>query len=236
MALEKPLTRQRLTTPRAAAVAGIIFGLLLGTSLLLIRITIPPNSTDTGEWITRSRGVVLIALNMVPFAGIAFLWFMGVVRDRLGAMEDRFFATVFLGSGLLFLAMLFASAAVAGGLIFTLDSPRELAAYAGVLQFARAVTYQILNIYAIKMAGVFMISLCTIAMRTGIMPRWMIYLGYALALLLLLTIGLVSWISLVFPMWILLLSVYLLIENYRRGGDTDLPISPRAVPLSQQDN
>jgi len=45
----------------------------------------------------------------LPFAGIAFLWFIGVLRDRLGELEDRFFATVFLGSGLLFLAMLFAS-------------------------------------------------------------------------------------------------------------------------------
>ena len=236
MVQEKPLTRQRLTTPRAAAVAGILFGLLLGTSLLLIRITIPPEATDHGEWVTRSRGVVLIALNMVPFAGIAFLWFMGVVRDRMGAMEDRFFATVFLGSGLLFLAMLFSSAAVAGGLVFALETPAEVASYAGVFKFARGVTYQILNIYAIKMAGVFMISLCTIALRTGIMPRWMIYLGYALALLLLLTIGLVSWISMVFPVWILVLSIFFLIENYRRGDNTDLPITPKAVPLSQQDN
>jgi hypothetical protein len=55
-----------------------------------------------------------LALYLVPFAGIAFLWFIGVLRDRLGELEDRFFATVFFGSGLLFLAMLFASAAVAG--------------------------------------------------------------------------------------------------------------------------
>jgi len=45
------------------------------------------------------------------------LWFIGVLRDRLGEREDKFFATVFFGSGLLFLAMLFAAAAVAGALI-----------------------------------------------------------------------------------------------------------------------
>jgi hypothetical protein len=60
---------------------------------------------------------VAIALNLVPFAGIAFLWFVGVLRDRIGEREDRFFATVFLGSGLLFVAMIFVSAAIAGGLI-----------------------------------------------------------------------------------------------------------------------
>jgi hypothetical protein len=58
-----------------------------------------------------------LQLNAVPFAGIAFLWFMGVLRDRLGAKEDRFLATVFLGSGLLFLAMLFVAAAFLGGIL-----------------------------------------------------------------------------------------------------------------------
>ena len=58
-----------------------------------------------------------VALNLIPFAGIAFLWFVGVLRDRIGEREDRFFATVLLGSGLLFVAMLFIGAAVAGGLI-----------------------------------------------------------------------------------------------------------------------
>jgi len=52
----------------------------------------------------------------VPFAGIAFLSFIGILRDRLGQLEDRFFTTVFLGSGLLFAAMRFASGAVTGGI------------------------------------------------------------------------------------------------------------------------
>ena len=68
---------------------------------------------------------------MVPFAGIAFLWFIGVVRDRIGEREDKFFATVFLGSGLLFVAMLFAAAAVLGGLIagnrFGTAAPTDIA-------------------------------------------------------------------------------------------------------------
>ncbi len=75
-----------------------------------------PLATGAGTDPARRRAVV-IALNLVPFAGIAFLWFIGVVRDRIGQREDRFFASVFLGSGLLFVAMLFAAAAFAGGLI-----------------------------------------------------------------------------------------------------------------------
>jgi MFS family permease len=63
------------------------------------------------------RGMVVLALNLVPFAAIAFLWFIGVVRDRIGQREDRFFATVFLGSGLLFVAMLFVPSAVTAAIL-----------------------------------------------------------------------------------------------------------------------
>jgi hypothetical protein len=51
----------------------------------------------------------------------------------------------------------------------------------------RAVTYEIMNLYAVKMAAMFMISTSTLAMRTGFTPRWIAFLGYALALLLLLS-------------------------------------------------
>lgn len=216
MSRKRIAVRPRLTTPRAAAVAGILFALLLSGSLILVRATIPAEVTDPGEWLSGQRNVVLFALHMVPFAGIAFLWFIGVIRDRLGEHEDRFFATVFLGSGLLFLAMLFASAAVAGGMLVALTSAPQNVLNSTIYTFARAVTYQILNIYAIKMAGVFMISMCTLSIRVGILPRWMIYLGYLLAVGLILTIGAFAWVSILFPAWILLISSYILYENLRK--------------------
>src|SRR5688572_3309486 len=99
------LTRRRLATPRAAAVAGIIFALLMWTAQLLIRLSIPSDSSDNSAWLASQAGPISLALSLVPFAGIAFLWFIGVVRDHLDELEDRLFATVFLGSGLLYLAM-----------------------------------------------------------------------------------------------------------------------------------
>ena len=109
----------QLRTPRAAAVAGIIFSVLLITALVLIRLSSPGHPAAGSQWLTDSgkRAAVAVALNLVPFAGIAFLWFIGVLRDRIGEREDRFFATVFLGSGLLFVGMMFVAAAVGGALI-----------------------------------------------------------------------------------------------------------------------
>jgi hypothetical protein len=210
------LRRAQLTTPRAAAIAGVLFSVLLIAALVLIRISIPADPRDAGEWLSRSSHVVTLALNLVPFAGIAFLWFIGVVRDRLGQQEDRFFATVFLGSGLLFLAMLFAATAMMGGLVIVYALGQSELIEGGGYAFGRAVTYVVLNTYAMRMAGVFMISSCTLFVRTGVTPRWMAWLGYALALLLLLTITTFSWISLVFPAWVLLISLHILIEKPAR--------------------
>jgi hypothetical protein len=210
-----PLTRARLKTPRAAAIAGILFSVLLTTTLVLLRISVPAISPEMQEWSVTRSGTVVLALNLVPFAGIAFLWFIGVVRDRLGTYEDRFFATVFFGSGILFLAMFFAATAVAGAVIIVLNAAPKLMVESGAYTFGRAISAQIMNVFALKMAGVFMISTATLAMRTHILPRWITLPGYALAALLLLSSRFVDWLPLAFPLWVLVLSIYILVENLR---------------------
>ncbi len=205
-----------MTTPRAAAVAGILFSLLLMTSLALIRVTVPANVHEGGAWLSGGLARITLAYHLMPFAGIAFLWFIGVLRDRLGQQEDKFFATVFFGSGLLFLAMLFNSAAVAGGVLRIYGATPGMLAEAGLYRFGRTVTYEIMNVYAMKMAGVFMMSTCTLSLRTAIFPRWMAYLGFALALFLLLSLGIVYWAPLVFPLWVLLISIHILRANLVR--------------------
>jgi hypothetical protein len=210
-----PLTSGNLRTPRAAAVAGIAFSIRLVAVLGLFRLSVPVDPLDSGAWLTRSSGTVALALNLMPFAGIAFLWFIGVLRDRLGHQEDRFFSTVFFGSGLLFLGMLFVSAAVIGALVIVFSAEPDAMVNSTTLRLARALAYNLANVYAIKMAGVFMITLSTVIFRTGIAPRWIAVLGFALALILLVGSYYISWCFIVLPAWVLLISVYILIENYR---------------------
>jgi hypothetical protein len=85
--------------------------------VVLIRVSIPADPMAESAWLEANSKKVSLALNLIPYAGIAFLWFIGVIRDRLEDLEDRLFATVFLGSGLLFLALTFGGAALAGGLL-----------------------------------------------------------------------------------------------------------------------
>ena len=221
------IIKSRVTTPRAAAIAGILFSLLLFTSLILVRISVPADPLAAGDWLSSHSGTVTFALNLLPFAGIAFLWFIGVVRDRLGDNEDRFFATVFLGSGLLFLAMLFASAAVAGSLISIYGATPNTQITSGIYTFGRTVTYEIITVYTMRMAGVFMISTCTLSLRTGIIPRWMAFLGLFLALILLVTVSMIPWAPLIFPLWVLLISVHILLANLRRPKNEPIKASVR---------
>ena len=209
------LTGAHLRTPRAAAIAGMVFAILLMISLTLLRLSVPIDPLETGSWLRGSSGRVLFALNLVPFAGIAFLWFIGVLRDRLGDREDKFFATVFLGSGLLFLTMLFVAAGAAAALITIHAQQGDTLTATAAFRLTRALSYSIMNIYAVKAAAVFMFTTSTIAIFTGIAARWIAYLGYALGLLLLFGSGLSSWTFLVFPLWVLLLSGDILIDNLR---------------------
>jgi hypothetical protein len=127
MTASETVTRAHLKTPSAAAIAGLVFSCLLIAAFWLLRISVPTDPRETGTWLRTNSDVVTLAINLVPFAGIAFLWFIGVLRDRLGQLEDRFFATVFFGSGVLFLAMLFLAAAVVGGLLIAFAAmPEEL--------------------------------------------------------------------------------------------------------------
>lgn len=201
---------RRLTTPRAAAIAGILFGLLFAASLSLLRWAIPTNLSADISWVEAGAWKIDLALGLMPFAGIAYLWFIGVIRDRLGEFEDRFFSTVFFGSSLLFLAMVFVSMAIVGGILVTYHMISEETADYSVIFFGRALMLQISNVYALRMAGMTMISLATIWMRTGLMVRWLAVLSYVLAAVLLLVVSFSVWVTLIYPAWVFLISVYIL--------------------------
>ena len=204
-----------LRTPRAAAIAGILFAVLSIAIIIIFQVSIPADSYSQTDWLAEQSGNITLAVGLYPFAGIAFLWFMGVVRDRLGYLEDQFFSTLFFGSGLLYLAMIFATAAAAGGLIATYAVDPELIAESGLYLFGRAMIYKFNNVFAMRMAAMFMTALGTIWVRTRLMPRWLAISTYLIAITLLIGISFFPWTTLLFPSWVLVISAYILVLNYR---------------------
>jgi hypothetical protein len=222
---------RRAATPIAGAVAGILFAVLFGVSVTIISNTVADVAHDTGAWLEIGAGPFKFALGLLPFAGLFFLWFIAVARERLGRFEDQFFATVFLGSGLLFLAMMFAAAASAGAIAAAYAKAPSAFVDSNTYLYARQIVAQIFNVYALRMAAVFLISQATLWLRTGVMPRWMALLSYAVALVLLFIVTQASWVVLVFPAWVLLVSVYILVTHLAGGW----PAVLAAAPLPQKD-
>jgi hypothetical protein len=196
-----------------------VFAATFSVSLVLLRSSLPEDPLAQPEWSEGAATRLRIALSLMPIAGIAFLWFVGVVRDRLGDLEDRFFSSVYFGSGLLFLAMVFVSMALAGAIVATADWDASQSSRPEIVAFGRAVMLQVTNVYALRMAAVFMISLGTTWHRSGTAPRLLVITTFATAFCLLVVTSLSLWISLVFPAWVLLVSVYVLV-TVRRAGST----------------
>lgn len=228
-----PTESQPPAPPRAIAISGIIFSVLYIVSLVLIRLAVPADPADPGEWLedARYRDSVRLGLNLVPFIGIAFLWFMGVLRNRIGFLEDRFLGTVFLGSGLLFVASLFASAAISGAIVEFFVVEGKLPAQSETYAVVRRMCYTIMNPFGIRMAAVFMFVTSSIGLRTSFLPRWLAFVGFTLGLVLLLIITDFAWIALLFPMWVLLVSEYILVAEFRQGRQ----VATRAEAKARQE-
>ena len=202
-----------LHTPRSAALAGVVFALLYGTPLVLIRLSFPSGAADRSAWVASRIDNLSIAIHLVAYSGIAFLWFMGVVRTRIGSREDRFLSTVFTGSGYLFLAMTFVAGAVTSGVMANYQQAAGNIANDGSFTLGSRVGYELVNTYSVRMAGVFMFSLGTLCLRTGAMPRGFVWLTYVLAAAMVLSISSTLWATMAFPLWVLVFSTYLLLRG-----------------------
>jgi len=179
------------------------FDAVLFVASLLLASTRPAEGLDEAAFVAwfESQGLAattIAALYLAPFAGIAFLWFIGVIRHRIGAEEDQFFSTVFLGSGLLFVAMFWAAAASLASLVANNRFDIAPSLTAARLEDARSTAFSFLFVLAARAAAVFMITTCTIARRAPIFPPLLVVAGYALAVVMLLSLSFLQWIVLLF--------------------------------------
>ena len=224
---------RELRTTRAAAIAGIAFALLLAAAIVLLQWAMPANGDPT-QWFAEAshRRAVGLAMGLIPYAGIAFLWFIGVIRTRLGDREDKLFATAFLGSGLLFVAMLFTAAAITGALLDLYGGTRPVTS--DDVRLASAIASTLLATFGIRMAAVFTLVVTTLGRRTSIVPGWLVVVGYPTAAILLLAPPRTIWATLLFPTWVLLLSAHLLVVS--RTGVAAWPPSsgPAATGLKRR--
>jgi hypothetical protein len=212
--------RPHLLSVRAAGIAGILFAALVTASIALLSRSYGTDPEgDLVAWFTEnvSPTATVVTLYLIPFAGIAFLWFMAGLRDSAAWREDRLFDTVLLGSGLLFVAMMFASAATTAALVARVSESADYALSGDNVRLARLMSFSFFNVFAARAAGVFVMVSSAIFLRTRLMPRWIGLVGIALALVLLLGISFLRFVIYLFPAWAVLVSVAILVL-FRQGA------------------
>lgn len=202
-----------LRTARSVAVAGIIFAVTLTATLYLFRASFPlnsvvgPETTLAAEDISRGR----IALFLLPYVGISFLWFMGALNYSLGHADNRLFTTVFLSSGILFIGLSFVAGAVGAAELSALAAGFDAAQQS---RYIPGMTVNVLLInYAARMAAVFCLAVSTFGRLRKLLPPWLSWLGTATGVFLLLVPFGVEHVQYVFPAWVTVLSIYLLVRD-----------------------
>jgi len=212
---------RQLRAPWAASIAGLLFAVLFTAALLLLRSS-PLATADDAELVQlfasgEDTTVVIGGLYLAPFAGIMFLWFVAVVRDQIGEREDRFFATVFFGAGLLFVAMLFAAAAVASMIVVGVRYLGQDAPSAALVGATRTLAYTLLFAFSTRAGGVFLIATATIGLRSRAFPRWVAWTGYLVGVVLLVAVTFWDWFILVLPAWVAVISLFILRRERARS-------------------
>jgi hypothetical protein len=224
-------TRRRWTSIQAAAIAGLVCA-ICWTAAILGLSGIPGLDASPAEvvrfYATGGTSLDAVALLQVLVLGnFGFLWFVGVVRARLGLQEPKMFGTVFLGGSILLAGLLFLGTAA-------LAAPTVLLQVGGVVpepgaaSMSQGVSSIILTLFVPKLATLVILSASSLGLRTGALPRWLVVVSYAVGIGSFVTFTVSQPMVYVMPAWIAVVSVVMLVHRAPARGSADPGQSPAA--------
>jgi hypothetical protein len=196
--------------------AGLLHAALYVVAISLLRRAPSPvigRPVDT-EWYlqTGNQRLMVTGLNLLVLSTVAFLWFVAVIRRRVGEREDRFFGTVFFGS-----ALLLAGLWMLGAMVYTTPA---FSAYTfgheptgGDIAMWHGAAVATLLVLVARLQAVFILTATTVVRMSQTFPRWVVLAGYAVGLFLMFVPvpnALLHW---VFPGWVVLISTVTLIRS-----------------------
>ena len=203
--------RHNLRSIEAAAVAGIVYAGLAVWAMSLFS-SVPDLSLSDDqltEWF--SNGNLILGLNLAAISSIAFLWFVAVVRRRIGDQEDRFFSTVFVGSATLYLAVWLTGAAILTAPAIALAIQDDLRVTQDTATLAAGSAAALILVVAPRLQAVFVISTSTLLLRTRTMPKWLSFLGYLIGVCLFVIPTIFQFLGIGLPVWVLIASITILV-------------------------
>jgi hypothetical protein len=201
----------------AAALAGVAYSVL--TVLALIRLSRFP-SLDLGDeelaaWFDDDahQAWLIGALSLASIGSIAFLWFVAVIRRRLGDLEDKFFSTVFLGSGIVYVAVWLVGAGALAAPAVAMVQLDAAAVSPASASLAGGIGSSLILVVAPRLQAVFIFSTSTVIMQSQVLPSWLAILGYVSGLMLFVFPLVTQPAGLVFPAWVFIVSVVMMVKR-----------------------
>lgn len=207
--------RTRAASIEAAAVAGLVCA--IGWGLSLWGLLSAPGLDATDREITEyyasaaNRTAALVWVQVLVFSTIAFLWFVGVVRGRIGDREPKLFGTVFFGSSILLAGLLFLGAALLAAP--AVQAAGDRSTDPGAVSLLRAGAAIVLSVFLPRVATLVMFSTASLGRVTGTLPRWLVVVTYVAGAYELVNVTLDSPTVYLVPAWIALVSVVLLVRH-----------------------
>ena len=226
--LPNPAHAEHLRSLRKAAhltaAMGIAHAVLFLLSFWLVS-DVPGPKASSQEIIAyygsdQNRRPILVGLYVMPFAGIAFIWFIVALRMWTSGQvrrENVLLSNVQLVSGILYIALFFGGAAASSALAASVQFAQGTVDPDTARQFPQLGSALVL-VFGMRMAAMFVFSTTNITRSVGIIPKWFAIIGFVVGLGLLLSATFNRALVLVFPIWILVFCS-LLIRRARRIPD-----------------
>jgi hypothetical protein len=234
---DPPEERGRSLRRAATITAGVgaLHALLFLVSFVLLAEVPGPEATDQEilAYYSRSSAAFpsLVGLYVMPFAAIAFMWFIVALRmweTFTVRRENLLFSNLQLVSGILYVAMLAVGAAAMGVLAASVAYATGAIDPVAARQFPQYGS-TVLIVFATRMAAIFVFTTSNIGRSAGVLPRWFAYLGFAAGVFMLLSATLSPLLVLVFPTWLFALSAILLVKARAIPQDVRLPPATRGM-------
>ena len=218
---DRPGMGERLRSIDAAAIAGVVFTVLALVALYLLwgypSADLPEK--ELTAWFDEfdNRASLLLGLQLATTAAIAFLWFVAVVRRRIGDYEDQFFSTVFLGSSVLYIGVWVMGAATLAAPAVALELLDAGTLDPATVTLAGGIGASLLLVVAPKLQAVFVLATSNVIFRARVLPRWLPAIGLIVAIGLFIFPFVARPTGVVFPLWVIVVSLTILVYRRRSG-------------------
>ena len=226
--------RARLGSIEAAALAGIVCA--IGWSVSLRDLLAAPAIDAPDAQVVHYYGAsgagfhALVLLQVMVLGTIGFLWFIGVVRNRLGARAPELVATVFFGGGILIAGLMFAGTAALAAPAVLVEAGGKVPGV-GDVSISRAMAVAILTVFAPRIATLLMFAVATLGRKTGALPKWLVIVTYVVGTTEFLNVTISQPTIYLVPAWIALVSLSLLIR--KSTGRIEPPATTPGMRSSQ---